>query len=114
MGLQQLFHLGVAAVASDIQEAVVHLETQRVRAMIEQESNYLDLILAHREVDRRPVFIVTSRERRVFVQKPLDGFEVSRDTSAEQLPYIDSGSGGPEERLICFEFVGLDHDPVLR
>ena len=62
LGLQQLLHLGVAAVAGDFEQLSLP-QGQRVGAVLEQEGRDFELVLAHGEVQRRAVFVVRARER---------------------------------------------------
>ena len=53
--LQQPLHLRVSTVASDLEQAVVDRQTERIGAVLEQEGGDLELVLPHGEVDRRAV-----------------------------------------------------------
>jgi hypothetical protein len=61
-GLQQFLQLRVPAITADIEETVIHGQTQGVSASLQQERGNRDLIFSNGEIDWRPIGIVASHE----------------------------------------------------
>ena len=106
---QQLFHLRVAAIASDLDRIVVHPEIHRVAIVLEQESHDVDAVLAHGEVERLAIVVVRPRERRISCDQRAYGFEVARRAGLNQRPHIGAAPSRPHEFLIGFQLRWLQH-----
>lgn len=84
-------------------------QADRIRAVVEEVLGCLESILAHGEVERRPVSMKTADQARVLRQQPANGRQVSGDAGAEEFPEVSAGAGGPFERFALLELLGLDH-----
>ena len=109
LGSKQLLQLPVAAVAADIQQRVVHGQAEGIGAVLKQKIGDVDVVFPHREVERRAIGVAGADQRGIVVDQPLDRRQVARDARAEHAPHVGASAGGPLERLVFFEFVGLDH-----
>src|SRR5437868_2553525 len=101
---EQLLHLAIPTVASDIEQRVIHRQTQRIAAVIEQESHDFDPVLPDGKIERRAIDVVTSHDGWIRLDKTPYRFEIAGDRRAEHIPDVDAGAGGPRERLVLFQF----------
>jgi hypothetical protein len=62
-GLQQLRHLGVAALASNFEQVT---KGEGIGAPLEEQGRHGDLVLSDGKGERRPVLVVRAHECRVF------------------------------------------------
>jgi hypothetical protein len=106
---EQLLHLRVAAIACDLDWIVIHPEIQRVVIVLEQETNNVDAVLAHGEVERLAIVVVRPRQRRIVLDQRLYCFGFPRYAGLEKLPQVASAPGRPQELLVRFQLGGLQH-----
>ena len=80
--------------------------------MLEKKPCDVNAVLAHRKIERLAVVVVGPRERAVFRDQHLHGWEVTRRAGLEQRPDVSAQAGGPRELLAGLQLGGLQHAPV--
>jgi hypothetical protein len=88
--------LSVTTVASDLEQAVVHGDVERVCAAVEQKRRDFNLVFAYRKIKRRVVVMAASYDRRIVIHELLHALEVACDAGAEEVPDLGAPAWGPK------------------
>lgn len=106
---EERVHFGVAAVGSDLEEGIVEGEIERIGIEVEEEFGDLEAIFADGEIEGFAVMKMGAREGRIAGEEAADGFEISTDAGAEEVPEIEAATGGPDQGFVGGELWRLSH-----
>ena len=106
---QQPLHLHVAAIARNLQRAVVEPQIHRVVIVLEQKSRDVDAILANGEVERLAIGVVGARQRRIPGDERANGVEIAGDAGLDQRPEVGSAARRPQQLFIGSQRGGSQH-----
>ena len=106
---QQPLHLHVAAIARNLQRAVVEPQIHRVVIVLEQESRDVEPILANGEVERLAIGVVGARQRRIPGDERANGVEIAGDAGLDQRPEVGSAARRPQQLVIGSQRGGSQH-----
>ena len=109
---QQPLHLHVAAIARNLQRAVVEPQIHRVVIVLEQKSRDVDAILANGEVERLAIGVVGARQRRIPGDERANGVEIAGDAGLDQRPEVGSAARRPQQLVIGSQRGGSQHATV--
>ena len=90
---QHALHGRIAAVTRDLDRVIVNPEIHRVGVVLEQKPRNVNVVLAHREIERLAVVVVGARQRAVLGNERLRRPEIAPGASLEQRPHIRAATG---------------------